>query len=337
MKERVPHGEEDRQRPAEPPASAEYPAALALQLQRTAGNQATGRLLQRFGIMDVVAPGLEKSFELIVWNGFVSLNRGAASSHRIDPEWRRLAGLYSVENPVDGEWIRLAIRRMPDFWLGGMVIDEAGSDTHAITLDKDVFFNPSATGEPNVDTYVHELVHVAQYGILGITGFLGTYAKAFVEGYIGSGGDDMKAYHQIAHERQATAIEERFSEWRKKKEKRDAEEEAKKPTPPDPIKEADEALRPAPPISEIGSFQLNGSVGAKGDNRPDDVARVAGRLHGLGFLDPMSTDVGAVTAAIERYQYDVLGWPRPDGRVDVDNKTHRALAAGRKRTSMQLP
>jgi hypothetical protein len=32
----------------------------------------------------------------------------------------------------------------------------------------------------------------------------------------------------------------------------------------------------------------------------------------------------------------VFRWPRPDGRVDVENKTHRALKAGRKTGSMAL-
>jgi hypothetical protein len=64
---------------------------------------------------------------------------------------------------------------------------------------------------------------------------------------------------------------------------------------------------------------------------------VAGRLHGLGFLDPMTTDIDAVSEAIERYQSEVLQWPGPDARIDVDNKTHRALEAGRKTMSMALP
>jgi hypothetical protein len=338
MKERLPHDEEARQRPAEPPARTDHASALVLQLQQTAGNQATARLLQRFGVADIIlGPGLSKGFEWLVWKRLVRMNRESATYQTIDASWRQLALQYSRENPTDGGWIRMGIARMPDFWLGGWFIGEAGSDTHAITLDDDVFFNPDTSGEPNVDTYVHELVHVAQYGILGVTGFLGSYAEEFVEGYVGSGGDDMEAYHQIAHEQQASAIEERFSAWRRQKEKADAEEEAKKPTPVDPVKEAEDAMRAQPPISEVGPFPLAGSVGAKGDNRPDDVARVAGRLHALGFLDPMTTDIGAVTDAIERYQSEVLRWPGPDGRVDVDNKTHKALKAGRKGASMQLP
>jgi Domain of unknown function (DUF4157) len=337
MKERVPYGDEDRERPGEPPAPADHPSALALQLQRTAGNQATARLLQRVGVMDILAPGLEKGFEWVIWNRIVRTNRDQSSYHAIDPAWRELAGRYSLENPADGAWIRAGIMRMPDFWVGGWILERAGSATHAITLDDDVFFNPDTSDEPNVDTYVHELVHVAQYGILGITGFLGTYAEQFVEGYLGSGFDDAEAYHQIAHERQAAAVEARFSEWRQKKEKADAEEEAKKPKPPDPIKEAEEAMRPPSPISEVGAFPLSGSVGAHGANRPDDVARVAGRLHGLGFLDPLTTDIDAVTEAIERYQFEVLRWRAPDGRVDIDKRTHTALKAGRKTMSMQLP
>jgi hypothetical protein len=335
MRDRLRHGEEDRQRPAEPAAPVDQAGALALQLQRTVGNQATARLLQRFGAADlIVGPGLRASLEWIVWPRIVRSNRESSSAHGIDPAWRELAFLYSHENPADGKWIRMGLARMPSFWVGSWILERAGSETHAITLDEDVFFNPATDGEPNVDTYVHELVHVAQYGILGITGFLGSYAQEFVEEYIGSGGDDAAAYHQIAHERQAAAVEERFTEWRLKKEKADAEDAARRPNP---IKDAEDAMRPPSPISEIGPFALTGSVGAKGDNRPEDVERVAGRLHGLGFLASMTTDIAAVTEAIERYQSEVLGWPGPDGRVDVDNKTHRALKAGRKTVSMQLP
>src|SRR5687768_17404754 len=113
MKERVRYGEEDPKHPAEPPVTADHPSALALQLQRTVGNQATARLLQRVSVMDIIAPGLEKGFELLVWRQFVQMNRESASYHPIDAAWRRLAGLYSAENPADGQWIRLGIMRMP--------------------------------------------------------------------------------------------------------------------------------------------------------------------------------------------------------------------------------
>jgi hypothetical protein len=338
MHERVLDGEdpERRRAPAPPPVAVDGQAALALQLQQSAGNRATTQMLQRVGVMDVIAPGLEAGFELLAWKGFVRSNRQTAAYRAIDPAWRQLAGEYSAAHPEDGKWIRMGVLRRPDFWVGGWILVQAGSATHAITLDDDVFFNPEATGEPNVDTYVHELVHVAQYGLLGITGFLGTYAGEFVKGYVGSGGDDTAAYHQIAHEQQAAAIEARFKAWREAKEKKDAEDEAKKPTPLDPVKEAQDAMRGPSPISATGAFGLGGSVGAQGDNRPADVERVAGRLHALGFLDPMTTDVDAVAEAIEDYQGRVVGQARPDGRVDVGKATHQALKAGRKTVSMQL-
>src|SRR5918996_4032584 len=126
---RLPRDEEHPQRPAEQPAPPDH-AVLAL--QQSAGNQATGRMLQRVGIMDVVAPGLEIGFEWTVWRQFVKTVRESASYQTIPSEWRQLAGQYSREHPEDGAWIRMGIMRMPDFYLGGWLVDEAGSETHAI-------------------------------------------------------------------------------------------------------------------------------------------------------------------------------------------------------------
>ena len=90
------------------------------------------------------------------------------------------------------------------------------------------------------------------------------------------------------------------------------------------------------PDSVVGYFALSGSVGAKGDNHPADVARIADRLHGLGFLAQRTTDIGKVTEAIEHYQFEVLSGRSPDGRVDPERRTHKALSAGRKSMSMRL-
>lgn len=343
MHERVPHEEEQREQPAPRVAHAAPPAAMALQLQRTAGNRATTQMVQRFpgigiggGLLDL---GADLAFDY-AWDKFVESNEETATWFAPEPSWRQLALEYSAFNEQDGLWIKLGIKRMPDCWKGSWILEQAGSETHAITLDKAIFFNPEASGEPQVDTYVHELVHVAQYALLGVQGFLGSYGIDYVKGLIGGGGDPDKAYHAVRHEKQAAAIEERFKAWREKKQADDkakAEEEAaKRPTPIDPVKEAEEAMKPRDPISEIGGFPLTGSVGAKGDNRPEDIERVAGRLYGLGFLPHMTTDLEEVTDAIYEYQLRVFRWPRPDGRVDVGNKTHRALKAGRKTGSMAL-
>jgi hypothetical protein len=332
VREHARQGEQDpQQHDASPPRPEPSPAAMALRLQRSAGNRATGRLLQRLSLVDFVLPGAEEAFKVTVWDAFVAENRAGAKYFPVPDEWRLLAGTYSLENPDDGKWIRDGIKRMPDFWIGGGLIAHAGSETHAITLDHDVFINPDTYGEPNVDTFVHELIHVAQYGKLGITGFLGSYAAEFARGFIEEGSFDA-AYHDIRHESAAVAIEERFSKWRVKKEA----EDAKKPKEKDEEEQAKELMHRPPPDSVAGHFPLSGSVGAKGANRSADVARIADRLHGLGFLEPRTTDIDKVTEAIERYQSEVLRWRSPDGRVDPERRTHQALTAGQKSMSMRL-
>jgi hypothetical protein len=331
MREHVPHEEQEREQPVQAQPVPQPHAAAALDLQRSAGNQATAQMVQRFG--GVLGIGGDFAFDY-AWRKFVESNEEDATFVTLDPTWRQLALEYSAFNESDGTWIKLGLRRIPDTWKGSWVLEQAGSETNAITLDRAIFFNPEVSGEPNVDTYVHELVHVAQYGMLGVQGFLGSYAIDYVKGLVGGGGDTMKAYHAIRHEKQAAAIEGRFKAWRENKEKEDAAK-PKPPGPTDPLKEAEEAMKPGP-VSAVGKFPLAGSVGEKGENRPEDVERVAGRLHALGFLTAMTTDVEQVSEAIWQYQSEVLRWPRPDGRVDVDNKTHRALKAGRKSGSLAL-
>ena len=341
MHERVPAEEEQRETPAARPPLAQQqqpPAAMALQMQRTVGNQATAQMVQRWnpvtGIVGEIAFDLGFDY---AWRKFVQANRESGSYFNVPPAWRQLAIDYARTsgNASDAKFLEIGIKRLPSSWIGGWIIGQAGDGTHAITLDTDIFFNADMSDEPNVDTYVHELVHVAQYAIEGVQGFLGDYAVDFVEGYITGGGDDMKAYHSIKVEQHAAAVEARFKAWREQREK----EEAAKPKPvkpKDPLEEAQDTLKPPSPISEFGGFSLGGSVGAGGVNRPEDIERVAGRLHGLGFLPQMTTDVDQVTEAIYDYQLRVFRWPRPDGRVDVENKTHRALKAGRRTGSMAL-
>ncbi|HEX5620532.1 MAG TPA: hypothetical protein VFX51_19080 [Solirubrobacteraceae bacterium] len=340
MHERVSDEPETRETPATaPPARAlpqQPPAAMALQLQRTVGNRATAQMVQRWNpVTGVVGDVLGIGFDY-VWRKFVQANRESGSYFNVPPEWRQLAIDYAhAAGGADAKFLEIGIKRLPSSWIGGWIIGQAGDGTHAITLDTDIFFNADMSDEPSVDTYVHELVHVAQYAIEGVEGFLGDYAVDFVEGYVTGGFDDMKAYHSIKVEQHAAAVEARFKAWREQREK----EEAAKPKPAkpkDPLEEAQEKLKPPSPISEFGGFSLAGSVGQGGVNRPEDVERVAGRLHGLGFLPTMTTDVDAVTDAIYDYQLRVFRWPRPDGRVDVENKTHRALKAGRKEGSMAL-
>ena len=72
----------------------------------------------------------------------------------------------------------------------------------------------------------------------------------------------------------------------------------------------------------IASGQIGGSVGRGGKNNPLDVAVVRELLRAAGYADP------GLGAAIERYQREVAGLRRPDGRVDPGGRTLTALRGG---------
>lgn len=82
-------------------------------------------------------------------------------------------------------------------------------------------------------------------------------------------------------------------------------------------------------------FYVHSSVGEDGTNGPEDLKRVAKRLHELGFLDKPTEDPDAIGDAIYLYQGSVLRIPKPDGRIDPRGKTEAALRAGR-RISMAI-
>lgn len=71
--------------------------------------------------------------------------------------------------------------RSPAYYEGGAILDH-NPGAAAITLDTCVFVRP---GRFDANTYVHEMVHVGQYGRLGVSGFLaeyfGTSAATIVE------------------------------------------------------------------------------------------------------------------------------------------------------------
>src|SRR4029077_14643388 len=70
-------------------------------------------------------------------------------------------------------------------------------------------------------------------------------------------------------------------------------------------------------VHGIAGQELNGSVGVGGTNDPGDVMIVERLLAAVGIDE---ADVGA---AVARYQKDVLGWSKPDGRVDPGGRTFR--------------
>ncbi|MET0237624.1 MAG: hypothetical protein ABW224_23465 [Kibdelosporangium sp.] len=69
----------------------------------------------------------------------------------------------------------------------------------------------------------------------------------------------------------------------------------------------------------ISGHELRGSVGAEGVNNPGDVMIVARLLAAAGYRD------ADIAAGIMRFQSEVVKLPTPDGRVDPNGRTFRAL------------
>ena len=86
----------------------------------------------------------------------------------------------------------------------------------------------------------------------------------------------------------------------------------------------------APPSTDLtaGSGLIKSTVGRGGDNRPEDLQALGKFLHQHGA--PAALIVQIVNplvngALIERYQREVLGFSRPDGRIDPGGKTLGAI------------
>lgn len=97
-----------------------------------------------------------------------------ASGLTPDAAWVTRLDHY-LEDPAtpedDKTHIRSGRERSPAYYEGGAILDH-NPGAAAITLDDCVFVRP---GKFDANTYVHEMVHVGQYGRLGVSGFLAEY------------------------------------------------------------------------------------------------------------------------------------------------------------------
>jgi hypothetical protein len=124
---------------------------------------------------DQPAAGAESLFSgpdplALIFATVVASNIAAAAPTTIDPKWQAKVAEYMHDNPSDGTILQKGIDRKPSYFKGGWILDvQQGAE--AITLDQAVFHR----GQLTIETYVHEMVHVGQYGELGITGFLVSY------------------------------------------------------------------------------------------------------------------------------------------------------------------
>jgi hypothetical protein len=117
---------------------------------------------------------------------------------------------YGRARPADGAVLMLGFVRWPTYHAGGWIL-KVQTGAEAMTLDRDVFVNAPL----HIDTYVHEMVHVGQYNILGSTAFLVSYfglsAATIAERFLTR--RPLNVFDSSPHERQAYELETRFRDW----------------------------------------------------------------------------------------------------------------------------
>jgi hypothetical protein len=106
--------------------------------------------------------------------GFKYACTSSASELSVPDEWNLNASNYLINESTpqtDRDKIIAGSARRPTYYSGGLILD-LNSNAGAMTLDDCVFVR-SGNWDPN--TYIHEMVHVGQYGDLGPEGFLTVY------------------------------------------------------------------------------------------------------------------------------------------------------------------
>jgi len=206
--------------------------AQILRLQRAAGNRAVSQMIQRLGwgdVWDVVKGPVWRigdlgggvfgvGGDLVVGAGadalfreVVASNRSAARPHEVPANYVATVQAYATIAPEDGKILLEALKRKPRFHVGGWILDiQDGAE--AMTLDRDVF----CVKAPSVDTFVHELVHVKQYGDVGPHKFLANYfgevgwkaLKALIRR------EEIDMFKASTYEQEGYALEQRFKFWR---------------------------------------------------------------------------------------------------------------------------
>lgn len=156
------------------------------------------------GILDPLSP---------IFGGIVATNVAVARSISIPSSpvnWRSRVLQYARANPLDGAVLIGAFARLPAFHRGGWIMSLQPAAA-AMTLNTRVFVR----GPLSLSTYVHELVHVFQYGTLGVTGFLTSYfgLSAAVIAYRLVRRQPLNVMKSSPHEGHAYDVEKRFDRW----------------------------------------------------------------------------------------------------------------------------
>ncbi len=163
-----------------------------------------------------VRDNLGKATEMGAFLFEALIDSNVVSSRRSDPpaSFARALTVYARDNPRDGRVLLAGQERDPVCYTGGWILSVVRG-AEAITLDRQVFSRTPLT----LSTYIHEVVHVGQYGNLGITPFLVTY---FTESALEvlrrlRRGDALDVMQSNRLEDEAYDIEFRFRNWLRQK------------------------------------------------------------------------------------------------------------------------
>lgn len=200
---------------ASPDRGAHADVDLLLGLQRTAGNRAVTLALQRqasagapavqrAGLSDLV-PGVD------AWALAEQAVRASASTHTISELYKNELKRYAEANPEDGRILLSALAQSPSHYQGGALL-AAQSGAAAITFGNSIFYR----NDPSLTTFIHEMVHIHQYKVLGREAFVLSYFGASLATIIkrALAGEPIDAMKSSPHEVQAYDLAARFKRWR---------------------------------------------------------------------------------------------------------------------------
>jgi hypothetical protein len=221
------------------PADGELNPRIArlLQLQRTAGNRALARALssargnpkiQRLGwpswedVVDAYQWTNPLTFgqkairhftgtEVNLWEIAEMTVRASASKISIPSDYVDKLKAYAAYNTDDGEILKDALSIGPSHYKGGVLVG-ANSSAAAMTFGNSIFYADT----PSVDTFIHEMVHIHQYHVLGRSAFLASYFGLSLATIVKRllAGQSLDVMSSSPHEQQAYNLEARFKAWR---------------------------------------------------------------------------------------------------------------------------
>jgi hypothetical protein len=149
--------------------------------------------------------------ELNLWPAAEQAVRASATEITIPPRHVRDLKRYANAVPDDGKILNNALAQGPSYYKGGWLLS-VNSSAAAMTFGNSIFFRRSP---PDVETYVHEMVHIHQYAKLGRGSFLASYFGLSLATILWRviRGQPINVMQSSPHEDEAYKLQKRFQVW----------------------------------------------------------------------------------------------------------------------------